>query len=98
MLVLNGRAAIEANWAPFLATFEKVFHMNGQFSAKIDGNTATAVHYCLVELVGTEDGKMVRNSNGVIYNDSYVRRDGLWLIAKRVARFTWRDLQPYHQA
>ena len=92
---LHGRKAIEESWTPFLATFDAVYHMNGQFAAEIDGDTATAVHYCTVELIGGPDGEKVRNSNGVIYNDSYVRVNGDWLIAKRVARFTWRDVHPF---
>lgn len=96
--VLHGRQAIEDSWTPFLATFDAVYHMNGQFTAEIDGDRATAVHYCTVELIGGPEGEKVRNSNGVIYNDSYVRRDGAWLIAKRVARFTWRDVHPFNPA
>lgn len=92
---LHGRAAIEESWTPFLATFDTVYHMNGQFSAEIDGDRATAVHYCTVELIGGPEGAKTRNSNGVIYNDSYLRQNGKWLIAKRIARFTWRDIRPY---
>lgn len=92
---LHGRKAIEESWTPFLATFDTVYHMNGQFTADIAGDTATSVHYCTVELIGGPDGKKVRNSNGVIYDDSYVRVNGDWLIAKRIARFTWRDVQPF---
>lgn len=95
---LRGRKAIEDSWTPFLATFDAVYHMNGQFTAEIEGDTASAVHYCTVELIGGEEGAKVRNSNGVIYKDSYVRVDGQWLIAKRVARFTWRDVHPFFAA
>ena len=41
---LHGRTAIEESWTPILATFDTVYHMNGQFTAEIDGDTATAVH------------------------------------------------------
>ena len=92
---LHGRKAIEDSWTPFLATFDTVYHMNGQFTADVAGDTATSVHYCTVELIGGPVGRKVRNSNGVIYNDSYVRVNGDWLIAKRIARFTWRDAQPF---
>lgn len=95
---LEGRKAIEASWTPFLATFDIVYHMNGQFTAEITGDTASAIHYCTVELIGGPDGQKRRNSNGVIYHDSYVRQNGEWLISKRIARFTWRDAQPYGAA
>ncbi len=91
---LHGRTAIEESWTPFLATFDTVYHMNGQFTAEIDGDTATAVHYCTVELIGGAEGAKTRNSNGVIYNDTYARVNGEWLITKRIARFTWRDFHP----
>ena len=92
---LRGRKAIEDSWTPFLATFDTVYHVNGQFTAEIDGDTATATHYCTVELIGGPEGAKTRNSNGVIYSDSYLRVNGEWLIAKRVARFTWRDVHPF---
>ncbi|PLK73145.1 bile acid 7-alpha-dehydratase [Rhizobium sp. TH135] len=95
---LKGRKQIEESWTPFLAGFEAIYHMNGQFVADIKGDEATAVHYCTVELISSQGGSKVRNSNGVIYNDSYVRQDGKWLIAKRVARFTWRDMHPFTPA
>lgn len=96
--VLRGRKQIEESWTPFLAGFEAIYHMNGQFVAEIDGDEATAVHYCTVELISNENGRKQRNSNGVIYNDTYVRTNGRWLIAKRVARFTWRDMQAFTPA
>ncbi len=92
---LQGRAAIEASWTPFLATFDAIYHMNGQFTAEIDGDSATAVHYCTVELIGGPEGQKTRNSNGVIYHDTYRREGGDWLIARREARFTWRDIHPF---
>jgi hypothetical protein len=93
--VLTGRAEIEASWTPFLDNFDVVYHVNGQFVAEIAGNTAQSTHYCTVELIGGPDGAKTRSSNGVIYNDTYVRQDGAWLISKRIARFTWRDVQPF---
>lgn len=96
--VLHGRQQIEESWTPFLAGFEAIYHMNGQFVADINGDEAKAVHYCTVELISNQNGTRLRNSNGVIYNDTYVRQDGKWLIAKRVARFTWRDIHPYTSA
>ena len=92
---LHGRKAIEESWTPFLATFDAIYHMNGQFTAEVNGDTATAVHYCTVELIGGPEGAKMRNSNGVIYNDTYVRVNGEWLISKRIARFTWRDNHPF---
>jgi len=48
-----------------------------------------------VVLVSGAQDKMVKNFNGVVYQDEYVRQDGQWLIAKRVAKFTWRDISDF---
>lgn len=45
----------------------------------------------MVVLVSSIDGKKMKNTNGIIYKDEYVRINGEWLIAKRLAKFTWRD-------
>jgi hypothetical protein len=59
----------------------------------INSDRANSTPYWLVVLVcDDERGKKFKNFNGVIYNDDYVRQNGQWLIAKRVARFTWRDI------
>jgi ketosteroid isomerase-like protein len=88
---LRGREQIGKAFAAYLANFETVYHINGQQSVDIRGDTATGVSYCLVVLVGTENGKTIRNTSGVYYNDEYVRRGNTWLIAKRVSHFAWRD-------
>lgn len=88
---LKGRKEIQKTFTAFMANFETSYHINGQHAAKIDGNHATAVHYCLVVLVNTVDGKKIRGTNGVYYNDEYVRQGCQWLISKRTSYFTWRD-------
>ena len=87
----KGREQIGKAFAPFLANFETVYHINGQQTVELHGDTATGVSYCLVVLIGKENGKTFKNTMGVIYNDEYVRRGNAWLIAKRVSHFTWRD-------
>jgi hypothetical protein len=73
-----------------LANFETFYHMNCQQTVDLRGDQASGVSYCLVVLIGTEDGKTIRHTSGVIYNDEYVRNGGRWLIAKRVSNFAWR--------
>lgn len=89
---MKGRSEIESVSASFIASFEQMFHMNGQFTAGIDVDRASAAHYCNVTLTSGGDGeKKSMNSNGSIYHDDYVRTDDGWLISKRIARFTWRN-------
>jgi ketosteroid isomerase-like protein len=90
---LKGRKEIEDTFSGFMANFETSYHINGQHTAELDGDRATAVHYCLVVLVNTVDGKKTRHTNGVYYNDEYVRQGSQWLISKRTSYFTWRDQQ-----
>ena len=90
---MHGRVQIEDTFNNFIANFDSMYHMNGQHTSHINGDHATAAHYCLVVLIHTVDGKKQRNTNGVMYQDEYVRQNGQWLIAKRVANFTWRDNQ-----
>lgn len=94
---LKSRKEITETFTAFMANFETSYHINGQHTAEIDGDRATGVHYCLVVLVNTVDGKKTRNTNGVYYNDEYVRQDGKWLISKRTSYFTWRDQQAIAQ-
>ena len=88
---LKGREQIGKAFAAFLANFETVYHINGQQTVALRGDTATGVSYCLVVLIATESGKTIKNTSGVYYDDEYVRRGNTWLIAKRVSHFTWRD-------
>lgn len=89
---MHGREEIGKTFSSFIANFEIMYHMNGQLTIDIDGDRATSNHYCLVFLIYGADGKKFKNTNGVTYQDEYVRRDGKWLIAKRVSRFAWRDV------
>jgi hypothetical protein len=75
----------------FLQNFETVYHFNGQLVVTIDGDTASGTSYCLVTLIGVEDGKRMKTTIGVIYNDQYVRENGRWLIARRRSDFNWQD-------
>lgn len=89
---MKGREQISQVFSSFIANFSSLYHMNGQFTVDIDADQASSTHYCLVVLVSEDQGKEYKNFNGVIYKDDYVRRDGQWLITKREARFTWRDV------
>lgn len=87
---LKGRKQIGEAFSAYLAQFDTVFHMNGQQTVEVRGDRATGVSYCLVVLIGKDGDKRFRNTAGVVYHDEYVRRDGRWLIARRVSNFTWR--------
>ena len=88
---LKGRKQIGDAFTGFLANFQTVYHINGQQAVDLRGDRATGTSYCLVVLIGNENGKAIKTTMGVTYDDEYVRRGGAWLIAKRVSHFTWRD-------
>ena len=98
---LKGRKQLAERFKAFLDQFSTVYHINGQQTVKIEGDKATGIAYAQVALVSE---KKVDNSNkknvgdgikktiltqGVRYNDEYVRQDGRWLISKRTSHFEW---------
>jgi ketosteroid isomerase-like protein len=87
----KGREQIGNAFSAYLANFETVYHINGQQTVDVRGDRATGTSYCLVVLIGVENGKRIKNTSGVYYHDEYVRRGNTWLITKRVSHFTWRD-------
>ena len=90
---LNGRKAMEEAFGAFLKNFETVYHFNGQQTVKINGDKASGTSYCLVTLIGVENGKKMKTTIGVYYQDEYVRENNRWLIAKRTSTFDWQDKQ-----
>lgn len=90
---VKGRKQIGDAFAPYLALFETVYHINGQQTFNIEGDHATGISYCQVILIGKNDDKRIMTTEGVYYNDEFVRQDGKWLIAKRASHFMWRDVK-----
>ncbi|MBP6662310.1 MAG: nuclear transport factor 2 family protein [Paludibacter sp.] len=89
--VLTGRKQIGDAFAGFLQLFDVVYHINGQQVLTLNGDNATGTSYCLVTLIGNENGKKMKNTMGVIYHDTYVKKSGKWFIAKRQSNFTWTE-------
>lgn len=88
---LTGRKQIGEAFAAFLGRFHTVYHLNGQLVVTLSGDQATGIHYCQVTLIGAEDGKEMKTSFGVHYNDEYIRENGQWLIARRRSTFAWQE-------
>lgn len=89
--ILKGREAIGNAFTGFLNLFEIVYHINGQQTVTINGNNASGTSYCLVTLIGTENGKKMKTTFGIYYKDEFVRRGKQWLISKRQSYFTWEE-------
>lgn len=91
ILKLEGRKNMAVAFEKFLSAIDHVYHFNGQQLVTIDGDTARGTCYCLITLIGNENGKKIRTSIGAIYEDNYVRVDSNWLIAKRIGTFNWQE-------
>ena len=88
VFAMTGCAEIEKVFRSFLAPFHTVYHLNGQFTVtNLQADSAEAITYCQVHLVEEKDGKNIMQSHSVRYQDRYVKQDGKWLIAHRVANF-----------
>ena len=87
---VRGRAAL-APICQRLKAFHATMHINGESTTRIDGPRASGVTSCLVHFL-TIDGTMrTVMISAVHYLDSYVKRDGAWLIRQRQVMIQWRE-------
>jgi hypothetical protein len=91
ILKLEGRKEMARAFEKFLKDMEIVYHFNGQQVVIIDGDNATGKCYCLITLLGNENGKKIKTTIGAAYEDEYIRENNKWLVAKRVGTFEWQD-------
>ena len=73
-MTLTGRKQLFDAFTGYLNLFETVYHINGQLTVTINGDKATGTSYCLVTLIGSENGKMMSTTIGVYYQDEYVSK------------------------
>ncbi|OMQ12962.1 nuclear transport factor 2 family protein [[Flexibacter] sp. ATCC 35103] len=97
ILKLEGRKTMASTFAKFLGEIDTVYHFNGQHLVTINGDTARGTCYCLITLIGNENGKKMMNRIGAIYEDDYIRIDNHWFIAKRVGTFDWQEKNEVNQ-
>ncbi|KQT27636.1 bile acid 7-alpha-dehydratase [Chryseobacterium sp. Leaf405] len=96
ILRLKGRKEMAEAFSEFLENFETVYHFNGQQQLTINGNKATGTVYCLITLIGIENGKKMKTIVGAIYNDDYIYEDDRWTIEKRIGHFKWQEKTEFH--
>jgi hypothetical protein len=95
--LLVGHKQIGEAFSNFLKNFDVVYHVNGQQTVTIKGDQASGVSYCMVTLIGTENGKKMKTTMWVYYNDDFVRVNNKWLIAKRTSNFVHREVEAVAQ-
>ena len=96
ILKLKGRKEMAEAFSAFLKNFETVYHFNGQQQLTIDNDKATGTVYCLITLIGIENGKKMKTTVGAIYKDDYIREDDRWIIEKRIGHFKWQEKTDFH--
>jgi ketosteroid isomerase-like protein len=60
ILKLKGRKEMEEAFGGFLKDFETVYHFNGQHIVSVNGDNAIGTCYCLITLIGKENGTMIK--------------------------------------
>lgn len=91
---LIGKEEIGNAFSNFLSLFETVYHINGQQTMNINGDKASGISYCLVVLIGEQEGQKMKTTLGVSYEDEYIKQNGKWLIANRKSYFNWQEVTP----
>lgn len=101
IITMNGEsrtmdyAQAEEAFTRVLTNTDSLYHMNGQVSLEVNGDTAAGTVYCRVVLVDeNEEGVVMETDEGVIYHDDYVKQDGKWLISRRNSNFIYQDVKP----
>jgi hypothetical protein len=74
-----------------LGKFQSTMHLIGAPAIRIEGDTAQTDTYCVAHHVSKPDENQQQSDIvlGLRYVDRFERRDGTWLIAKRVCAFDW---------
>lgn len=71
----------------FLQNIETVYHFNGQQVVTINRDNATGKCYCLITIIGNENGKKIKTAIGATYEDDYNCTNGKWM----VGNFEWQN-------
>ena len=73
-----------------LPHFDQTMHFIGPPSIRVDGDVAQCDTYCVAHHINATHDMVL----GLRYVDRFERRDGRWLIAKRVCAFDWTYTLP----
>jgi hypothetical protein len=84
-----------ARWVvEVLPHFETTMHFIGSPLIRLDGDTAHTDTYCVAHHLRADSDMIL----GLRYVDRFERRDGRWLIARRVCAFDWSYTVPVDAA
>jgi hypothetical protein len=97
--VFRGSGAEFAKWVlDTLDVFDATMHFVGSPYIRLDGDVAQVDTYCVAHHIGKPDegGNATDMVLGLRYVDRFEKRDGTWLIAKRVCAFDWVYRVPFN--
>ncbi|SFW66581.1 nuclear transport factor 2 family protein [Chitinophaga sancti] len=83
----TGTDVLEKEFSGHASQVKTYFTLNGQHTAKINGDTATGISFSQLKMIRENEGKDVITDYSVKYEDKYVFQDGRWLIKERVGYF-----------
>ena len=89
---IEGREALVQAFASTINPCKAVYHINGQHTVTVNGDSAEGIAYCVATLVNDVDGKGIVTSNYVRYSDLYAKVDGKWYIKRRHTTFLISDM------
>ena len=99
--VFQGTGTEFAQWVvDTLPHFQTTMHFIGPPRIRNEGDRAEVDTYCVAHHVAPADdtGQATDMILGLRYVDRFEKRDGTWLIAKRVCAFDWTYTVPYNPA
>jgi SnoaL-like domain len=73
--------------------YERTFHLLGQSSYDVDGDSAVGEVYCVAHHISSIDGEDTDRVMYIRYEDEYRYRDGRWGIQRRRLRNEWEELR-----
>ncbi len=97
--VFRGSGSEFAKWVlDTLDVFDSTMHFVGSPYIRLDGDVAQVDTYCVAHHIGKpdNDGNASDMVLGLRYVDRFEKRDGTWLIAKRVCAFDWVYRVPFN--
>lgn len=75
----------------FIKVYPKTYHLLGQSTHEIDGDTATGETYCVAHHLTPDRHGGTNYVMYIRYDDTYRRDDGEWRIATRRVNVDWTD-------
>jgi ketosteroid isomerase-like protein len=87
---IRGRVAL-APLCDQVNAYQATVHLNGQSITRVDGERAWGVTYCLAYQVKDDGDAPSLVTTAIRYLDSFVKREGRWLIRQRQVIVAWTE-------